>query len=155
MEGITEADLITYEGWKKKCHGSEAEELRDVSEAMRFLSHEERYIVARTAARMSNIGMTEEERALISSTDPREQAEGEVTDMDNDVFIGVTFKHMIMAIANATLNDLKEAGSTVCDIVPETMKPFLNIQTCRGIAGMGFIAGTVYGTRMERARRKS
>ena len=135
MEGITEADLITYEGWRKKCHGSEAEELRDVSDAMRFLSHEERYIVARTAARMSNIGMTEEERALISGTDPLE--------------------YMRAAIDNATLDELKEAGATVYDLVPETMKPFLNIRTCRDIAGMGFIAGTVYGTRMERARRKS
>lgn len=67
---LTEDDLTPFEEWMEGNKGDWSQRL-SVSKMMLTLNTEERYIVFRTAARLANIGMTEEERAMTGSAEPK------------------------------------------------------------------------------------
>lgn len=73
----------------------------------------------------------------------------------SDDFVLSSYKAMQMAILNMTLKECSDAGAIVGDVIPDDLKPFLNIHACNDIAGIAFCAGIVYGIRLERMKNKA
>ena len=65
-----------------------------------------------------------------------------------------TYKSMCMAITHSTIGETDNASGVMEDVLPPELRPFLAVKACRDVAGMSFIAGTVFGIKLERAKRR-
>lgn len=71
MANFTEDDLLSFAEWMKNST-TEWRRFGSIFDLHYHLTPEEQYIVFRTAARLANFGMTEEERALTTTESRRE-----------------------------------------------------------------------------------
>jgi len=69
-------------------------------------------------------------------------------------FVEDTYKAMRLAVTHSTIGETDNASGVMEDVLPPELRPFLAVKACRDVAGLSFIAGTVFGIKLERAKRR-